>query len=58
MPTILLDSALCEKDMAEELQQFTFSKFQNLMKTWFKNGRMVWYVSGNISKEESLEMVG
>jgi len=39
------------------LESLTFEEFLTLTQGWLKSGRMLWYVTGNIDKQPSIQMV-
>ena len=41
----------------ELLKTFDYEKFKEMQANWLKQGRMVWYATGNISKETSTQIV-
>lgn len=46
-----------KKDLRVHLEAFTYEDFQTLHKDWLKQGRSVWYISGNISAEGAINLV-
>ena len=43
--------------LIELLETFDYEKFKEMQADWLKHGRMMWYATGNISKETSIQIV-
>ena len=54
---IILDNAFDMKDLSKELESFTYQEFKEMQAMWLKNGRMVWYIHGNIHKDAAKSIV-
>jgi insulysin len=55
--TILVNVEMEKKQLRSHLENFSYSLFQEYLKDWFKNGRYLWYIGGNISEESALAIV-
>lgn len=42
--------------LASEAEKMTFENFIQMKSQWFKNGRMVWFVYGNINSDSALKI--
>ena len=43
--------------LGEILNDFTYETFEGMQSQWLKHGRMLWYISGNYSKEQAKQTV-
>ena len=43
--------------LIELLETFDYERFKEMQADWLKHGRMMWYATGNISKETSTQIV-
>ena len=49
-----MSGAFEKKTLRNILENYTFEEFVHESQEWLKSGRTLWYVSGNIAKEEAL----
>ena len=45
-----------KKALRNILENYTFEEFVHESQEWLKSGRTLWYVSGNIAKEQAVHM--
>ena len=45
-----------KKRLAEILENFTYENFMANKAEWLKSGRMLWYVYGNLTKEDAIQI--
>jgi secreted Zn-dependent insulinase-like peptidase len=53
----MLNVAHEKKVLRKYLDQLSFEDFIKTYEDWFKSGRLLFFVHGNISKESSIEIV-
>lgn len=56
LDTYLHEHEAEKKRLSEILETFDYEKFCTMKVDWLKSGRMLWYVYGNISKEDATEL--
>ena len=54
---IVISAAIEKKVLRNILESFTFEEFVRVSKEWFKTGRFVWFVHGNIDKDVAVSLV-
>lgn len=54
---LMVNVAIEQSQMREELEGYTFENFQESHKNWLKSGKQVWYVTGNLGHEQAIEIV-
>jgi len=46
-----------EKDLHRMLENYKFSQFFRELQTWLHSGTTVWFVDGNFTKDNALDIV-
>ena len=54
---IIDDSAVEISKLATILERFTYEDFVAMKAQWLTRGRMLWFISGNYSKEQAKQTV-
>jgi len=54
---VLMSSGFERKLLRQILEEFKYDDFKGMLQQWLKSGRMVWYVHGNVSKENAIHIV-
>ena len=54
---VLLDQSYERKDLRAILETFTYAEFTKMHGDWLKSGRMTWFVHGNFTEAEAVEVV-
>jgi hypothetical protein len=52
----MINSAYEKITLLKELNAFTFEKFVEMSRGWMKRGKLVGFASGNISKDNALQL--
>ena len=55
--TLMVNCEMEKKQLRSHLENFSYSKFQDYLKEWFKHSRFLWYINGNISEDQALKIV-
>jgi len=55
--TVLIDNNFTQKQLRAILENFTYEEFQKMQAQWLKSGRMLWFVHGNLSKDDAIAIV-
>jgi secreted Zn-dependent insulinase-like peptidase len=54
--TVLLDPRAEQKEISALLTDFGFEEFKTMLDKWLVSGHMVWFITGNFSKEKALQV--
>ena len=57
LDTYLFANDAEKKTMSKILEDFDYDAFKAMQSQWLKTGRMIWYSYGNLTKEQSKEIV-
>lgn len=57
MDNIFFKTSFEQRKQRVILQDYTYEEFQGQLTTWLKNARYVWYVTGNLAKDKTIELI-
>lgn len=57
MQNILINKGGRKKELVEFLEEYSFDTFCGELQTWFLTGTQTWFIHGNFSKDQALQIV-
>lgn len=57
LDTVIIDQVYEKKELREILEKFTLEDFKRMHEQWLQSGRLIFFVHGNFTKQDAVNVV-